>query len=170
MLKYSFNLGALIGGSLFIVRLIAYLTGQYDSTLFEVVSYVILAGGLAYGIRNYRDGIQGGYIAYERSLGLGTLLSVASAIVFSILLYIYLKFVDGTALEMAMESAKQGIYDSGDLSDEEIDTAIEALPALITPGFTAVISVLIYTFVGFIFSLIVSIFMKKNEPFTDIAQ
>ena len=170
MFKYSFNLGAIVGGLLIAVKLVAYLLGMEQSMFFESLGYVILAGGIIYGIKGYRDGLLGGYISYEKSLGLGTLIGVASAVLLSFFLYIYLKFVDASVLDTALEAAKEEIYNNEDLTDEQIEASIEALPMFISPGVTAFFSLLVYAFIGFVFSLIISIFMKKPEPFIEPEQ
>jgi hypothetical protein len=167
MLKYVLNFGAVLGLLLTGLSLVSFVLKMESSGVFDALQYAVLIGGLFYGTKTYRNGAKGGYIEYGESLGFGTAMAAASAVVFAFFLYIYLTFVDAAILERTMEVAKNKIYSNPDMGDLEKEKSIEFLSMTIGPRMFAISAFLSFTFLGFLFSLIISFFLKNPEPFMD---
>ena len=61
--------------------------------------------------------------------------------------------------------AEQAILESKpEISDEELDLALDMTTKFIQPHWMLILGVLGGTFMGFIYSLIISIFVKKDNP------
>ena len=61
--------------------------------------------------------------------------------------------------------AEQAILESNpEISDNELDLALEMTNKFVQPHWMLIFGVLGGTFMGFIYSLIISIFVKKDNP------
>ena len=64
-----------------------------------------------------------------------------------------------------LQQAEQAILESNpEISDEELDLALEMTNKFVQPHWMLILGVLGGTFMGFIYSLIISIFVKKDNP------
>ena len=64
-----------------------------------------------------------------------------------------------------MDMSQQQLMDQG-MSEEQIATALDYTKKFMTPTWLFIFSILGTTFIGFLFSLVISIFLKKEEnPF-----
>ena len=61
--------------------------------------------------------------------------------------------------------AEQAILESNpEISDDELDLALEMTNKFVQPHWMLILGVLGGTFMGFMYSLIISIFVKKDNP------
>lgn len=68
-------------------------------------------------------------------------------------------------MNLLYEAAEQKMIDANpNITDSELDMALSISQRLMKPGFMAFSTIFNYTFIGFVMSLITSIFMKKNNP------
>lgn len=125
------------------------------------VMYIGLLITIIIAIKDYKKK-NNQFMAFGQGLGLGTLLSLVSGVLSGIFTYLYVKFIDRSMLEkirdvQIVEMEKQ------ELSDAQMEKAMEMMDTLSGPGVIAVSSVLMIVFLGFIFSLIVSAIMKNES-------
>lgn len=161
------NYGAMVGFSLIIVSVIFYLFNITDNLIGAVVNYAVMIAGLVIGTKNLRDKLEGGSISYARSLGSGVLISFFASIILGFYMYVFLKFIDPDFQNKMYELMEQKMIDQG-LDDEAIERAIEMSKSFMSPGFIMFSTFIGFTFWGFLFSLITSIFLKKkNDSFDD---
>ncbi len=69
-----------------------------------------------------------------------------------------------------LEMIQEQMLEQG-LTEEQVEQATEMQKVFMTPAIMSAISILSLTFMGFVFSLITSIFLKKegvNEVFDDV--
>lgn len=166
-LKSALNFGAVIGLCLVIITILTYLFELYEAKWIQLLNYAILIGGIAKGIKDYRDKQLGGNISYGSALGYGALLALSASVVVSFVNYIYLKFIDDGLIMYSLEAAEMAMYDAG-MEDEQIEMAMQMQSKMFSPGGIAIIGVFATTIFGFIISLIASIFLKKEaNPFEE---
>lgn len=148
------------------IALIAYSALMYVLNLdsqgpASYVSYLILIGGLAWGITQYRDKQNGGLISYGRSVGFGVQLSLFSGILLSFYLLIFFTYIDKEFIGNMIIKIEEAYYDAG-MDDDQIEVAMGMMRKIYTPYTLSVFSVLGNVLMGLIFSLILSIFLKKE--------
>lgn len=157
-IKYGLISG-LIGIIYFVVVDFAGLVGV---SALQWVAYLITAVLIFLAHKEYiRDG--DGYMSYGQGLGLGTLLSLVSAVLSSVFAYFYISFINTDYIANLREITLQKYYESG-MGEQMIEKSIEIFDQWTTPVMILVIGIISGVFIGFIISLIVSAITKKSRP------
>lgn len=165
--KNSMNYGAMVGFSLIIVTVLFYFLNITDNIIGAAFNYAVMIIGLVIGTKNLRDKLEGGSISYARSLGSGVLISFFASIILGFYMYVFMKFIDPDFQNKMYEMMEERMLQQG-LDEDAIERAMEMSKSFMTPGFLMVSTFFGFTFWGFLFSLIISIFVKKkNDSFDD---
>jgi len=162
LLRSTMTSGAILGVSLVIYSLILYMTNLMFITALGYVSYLIMIGGIVLAIKNYREQEQG-FINYGRAVGVGMLTIAFAAIIVAIFVYLLYTIIDPGLIEKSLEVARNKMA-AKNLSDDQIETAINITKKFMTPGFLVISTILGNAFMGLIFSLVIAAFMKKEKP------
>jgi hypothetical protein len=164
--KVALNYGTLSALSSISIFLIFYFIGtDIQSKTPQYLGYVILIIFLILGIKSYRDNDLGGFMTYGKSLGTGTLISLCAGFISAIFTIIFFKYIAPDMIQKILDTAQQNMADKG-LSEEQIQMSMSYAAKFMTPVWLFLFSVLGTTIMGLIFSLLISIFMKKEaNPF-----
>lgn len=162
MLRSAMNYGAIIGLALIAISLVSFLIGNYESKIMQYVSYAAMIGGLYWAIKCYRDKENGGFIAYSKALGFGVLTALFFGIITAFFTYIYIKFVDDTLVQFALEQSRLQLEERG-MGDDEIEAAMQMSKSFTSPGFIASMALIGNVFIGFIISLVIGLIVKKED-------
>ncbi|MFC2117246.1 DUF4199 domain-containing protein [Bacteroidota bacterium] len=164
-LKSSMNLGLILGGVLVILHLIFWFMKIEGNKFAEYLNYIAIAALIVWGTKSYRDQEMGGEMRYGQALSYGTLSGFFSAIIYGFYFYIFITFLDTEYLERMLLLLEEGWVNAG-FSDEQIDSLLIFQEKLRSPVLWSISSILTFSFLGFIISLITSIFIKKEgDPF-----
>ena len=161
MVKHAMKYGVFIGVGLIIFSLLLYFFGLNQNE-FQFPGYIILALGIVAGVKQYRTEALSGFISYRLSLKTGTAIALFSAFLFNFYTYIFYKFIDPSQLVKMLEQIKIQMASQG-RSEEETDLAMSLVDKFVSPGWLFISGLFGYTFIGFIFSLISSFFLKKES-------
>jgi len=132
------------------------------------ISYLILLGGIIWGSKIYRDNYSGGFITYGKSFSVGFLVGLFGSILVSIFFFIFLKYIDPATfaeiLENTLNKTELNILESNpDISDQDLEQVL-SMTEKFTTQFTVTAGVFImYVISSVIFSLVASIFIKKEQ-------
>ncbi|PLX05566.1 MAG: hypothetical protein C0598_14240 [Marinilabiliales bacterium] len=164
----SITYGFLMGIILVIYSLILYILELNENTWLGIVSYVITAVFLFYVITNFRDKQQNGFLSYGKGVSVGTLTGLFASVVLAIFIFIYVNYIDPSIVEKALVQAEEGILQRApNISDEALEQQMSMVEIFTKPVFMAVTSIIWYTIVSLVFSLLISIFAKRED--TNIA-
>ena len=122
--KNNMNFGAIAGFSLIIVTVILYFLNLEQNYVASFIFYAILIGVIITGTRYLRDKILLGHITYGRALGSGTSISLFASIIVAFYMFIFLKFIDTSAIEKMFSVMEDSMYQQG-MPEEQIDMAME---------------------------------------------
>jgi hypothetical protein len=165
-LKLVMTYGAIVGFMLILYQFFLQLAGLSQSKPMGYISFILLILGLYFTLLHFRDKHSNGFITYGRSLGTGTLIGLFTSVILSFFIYLQLKVLDPSILEEVFVMAEDKFLDQG-VSEDQVESIMALTRKYTTPGFTAFVSMLTYTFWAFILSLIVSIFVKREgDPFS----
>ncbi|MDD3875331.1 MAG: DUF4199 domain-containing protein [Bacteroidales bacterium] len=160
--KSAMYYGAIIGILLVSVILLSYVFNMTTQRAIGYFQYIIIVGGITLAQIKYRNNNLNGYMSYGKALGFGTLTIFYASVITGFFTYILYAFIEPGLIEQILEMTEQAMVDKG-MSDEEIDMALTFSRKFTSPTILAVSAVFGSTFIGFLFSLITSIFTKKKD-------
>ena len=162
LMKSTMNYGAMLGLALVIFSLLLWMFDAIDNSWLGSISYLIMIAGIVMATKTYRDQEQEGFISYGRALGVGTLTSVFAGIISAFFTYLLYTVIDPGLIEKMYATMEQAYYEAG-MSDSQMEMAMNMAKKFTNPVMMAVFGLLGSAFLGFIFSLITSIFLKKEQ-------
>lgn len=102
-------------------------------------------------------------MSYGQGLGIGSLIGLISGVLVSIFTVIYTQFIDTHYMERLKDDMMMRLQEQG-LSDDQIDQTLSMMDTFTNPVLGFFTGVFTYVLLSFLFSLIISIFTKKNDP------
>ena len=166
MRKYSMNYGAFLGLCLIAVAVIldAFGINERESFIPSLLTNSIIVIGIFYFIIQYRDTLNNKMISYPESLKLGTSLAFFSSIILSFYTLLNITFFESNYIENILFETEQAILKSNpEISDDDLDLALNTTEKLMQPHWIVIMSVLGGTFMGFLYSLVISFFTKRDK-------
>ncbi len=165
LLQNSLYYGLLTGVAYIVVSLLYYALEVDQTGWLNYLTFIILLIGIFIGTKAYRDKHSGGFLSYGRCVGSGVMISLVVGIIMSVFTYTFYEFFDPSELTKIVDLTEQKMADQG-LSDQEIEQAMAISSKFMTPLVMSLTVVFGMVFWGTIFSLIISIFIKKeNDSF-----
>ena len=165
--KFAMNYGSVLGLFLMLIALTLWALGvdEQRSVIPSVLNNMVIIGFLIYSIIQYRDNFNDGFISYGSSLKLGTSVAFFSSILMAFYTFIYITYLDPDMLANILKTTEQAVLQTNpDISEEELDLALEMTGKLTQPHWLMIMGVLSGTFMGFFFSAIISFFVKNSDP------
>lgn len=132
-----------------------------------VLGYVTIVAALVFvflGIKHYRDQENNGVISFGRALGIGMLITLFAALGFAIIDYIYTAYINPDFISEYTANSIANLEKT--LSGDELIKAQEDLTSQMeSMGSSSTLAVFMFaivTVVGFIISLLSSLFLNKK--------
>jgi hypothetical protein len=162
----AMSYGLYMGLALILNSVIFYVMGSPFARSSGYISYAIIIGGIALSMRTYKENSSDAGVTYGRALGLGTLQSLFASLILGFFTFVLFKLVDTTLIDKLFAFFEEQFIRSG-ISENQAETMLTMYKKITTPltySFGQVFSV---TLMGFLFSLILSFFFKKQstDPF-----
>lgn len=154
--------GAFLGLALIVITLVMYLADQASNPVFSGLTLAAMAAFLVFAMRDFRS-LNSGYMTYGEGLSIGALSSAIAGLMSSAFSTFYNVVIDPTIQQKAFDTAREKMETQGTMSDEQMDQAMEIAQKFQSPGFTFVAGVFGALLVGFLLSLIIAAFMRKNK-------
>ena len=134
--------------------------------LLGCLSFIIIIGVIAAGIKVHRDQELGGFISFGRAMTVTFWIGLIYTIIATAWQFIYTKLIDPTAHEQALEIQEDTLnqlraqVEDGEVPEAYLSIAESATSLGTNPIALFIFSILIILFLG----LFVSLFMKKDKP------
>ncbi len=161
----SFTYGLLTAIGLILITLFTYIFNLTEVRWISFLSYVLLLAGIIFGTIKFRDDDLGGFISYGRSFGFGTLVSLFASLISGLFVYVFYKFIAPDAFEQLRIIAEQNMIEANpDITDQQLDFALR----MMSPLMLFISSIFSITFIGAVFSLVTSAFLKKKDPLDEV--
>ena len=165
--KFAMNYGTALGLCLMLIALLFWVLGvdEQQSVIPSILNNVVIIGFLVYAIMQYRDNVNNGFISYSTSLKLGTTVAFFSSVIMAFYTFIYITYLNPDMLANILNMTEQAMLEANpEISDQQLDLALSMTTKIMQPHWMMIMGVLGGTFMGFLFSLIISIFVKKDNP------
>jgi len=158
--KNSLTHGDILGLVLIVFAIMMYVSNTFYNQNIQTIYYVIIVTTIVIGTIKQKK-LEDGFISYGKALGVGTIISVVGATIFSIFILILMKYIDMSMIERYLYETEK-IYIELGKSEEEIELMMK-----FSKMFPVLINVFGYifgfSFMGFLLSLITSIFLKSKN-------
>lgn len=158
----SLQMGVIVGIATIIYSVILYI---FDATFNQALGYVnilILAAGIIWGLKQYRDKVLGGVISFGKCIGYGTLVGLFAAIISGIYTIVMMKFIDPELIQQLYLMMEDQMLEKG-VPPEQIEQAMQMSKKFTNPTFMAIGGIFSSTAIAVVISLIAGAIMKK-EP------
>lgn len=160
--RVALKWGLILGLVLMLISLVMYLTDQTANYWFSLLTLVVMIGGLIAAMREYRT-LNQGYMTYSEGLGIGALQSAVAGLLSAAFITFYNVVIDPTIQQRSFELAREKMEEQGNMSDEQIDQALEISQKFQSPGFMFIAGVFGTLIMGFLLALIISAIMRRNK-------
>ena len=142
-----------------------------DLTFNKSVGYLnlpIQIGLLYFLLKSYRDNFMHGQITYGQSVGAGVVIFVYFSVIFAVYTYILWAVIDPGLVKKSMAFAEDAMVKKG-TPQAAIDAGMAFTAKIMKPGIMAFFSIFGSMFFGVIYTLLVSVFIKKEgNPLIDV--
>jgi hypothetical protein len=142
----------------------------FDLTFNKSIGYInipIQLGLLYFLLKSYRDNFMHGQITYGQSVGAGMVMFVYVAIIMAIFTYVMWAVIDPRMAKKSLAVAEEAMVKKG-TPQAAIDAGMSFTAKIMKPGIMAFFSIFGSLIGGVIYSLLVSIFIKKEgNPLID---
>jgi hypothetical protein len=166
--RVALKYGLLTGLGLIILYMIMNLSGLSftDNKGIGIINslatlLIIPCIGIVLAMKDFRAQ-NSGFMSYGQGLGLGTLVGGVAGAVSSAFTTLYNAFIDPTAIPRTLEMQRQALEDQN-LDDAQIDQAMVMTEKMLAPSVAIPVTIVMLVFLCFIYSLIISAIMKKEQ-------
>lgn len=165
--KANLNAGIILGLLGIIWTLVIWFLDQTTNRALGWIFFIVIIIGLFIGIKSYRDKYLNGFITYGKSLGAGVIIMLYYSIISAIFTYILYKFIDPSLTDKILALTEEQLVERG-LAEGMIEQSMQMQKKIMTPLVLSLGVILNGVFFGTIFSLIISLFTKKEgNPLID---
>lgn len=162
--KQALNFGLATGLALILVSLLFFIFDLTGNKIAGYLGYLILLAGIVMASLNYRNKHLGGVITYGQSFSVGLYTGLCASVLSGIFTYIFYKEIAPDMVDFLLRQAEDNmIRTKPDITDEELDLAMTYTKRFITPGWLGIIGFLSLGFFSLVFSLIASLFIKRES-------
>jgi len=165
--RLASRLGFFLGLILVLQQTVFYIASVDFKSNWNYINYIILIGGLYYGIKELRDKHYGGFINYGTTVGYGVLVSLFAGIIIACYIFILYTFIDPNLIDKMLVEIENAYLETGALTDEQVDEMMVMMQKMYTPNSLSLFSIIGNVFMGLIFSLILGIILRKEDSSFD---
>ena len=165
--NFAMNYGAVLGFFLSSIAVVMWIFGfdERESIIPGLLNNGLTIGFISYAIIKYRDINNNGFISYSSSLKLGTSVAFFSSIILAFYSVIYVLYINPQALADLIVLTEQTMLEAKpDISEEELDLSLQMVSKMMKPHWMMIMGMLSGTLMGFLYSLVISIFTKRDDP------
>ncbi len=165
MVKKWGLISALVG---IVFQLIQQVTGVMSQSGTIIALYTVVSIGVSVAIyvmalREHREQELGGFMSFKRAFYLAFMIGMVSTIVVLVFNYIYMNFINPSAMEAQLEMTR-GMMEKFGMPEDQLDAAIEKQRASLASPMSMLTGLLGAGVVVAILSLIMGAVMKKERP------
>jgi hypothetical protein len=163
--RVALKYGVITSVVIMVYTTIINLAGQSQNKWLTTFSFVFMVVGIVAAMKNFREENHG-FLSYGEGLGVGSLASAIMGLLGATFSMLYNRFIDPTILTQALDEARANMEAKG-MDDAQIDQAMAISQKFMSPGMLFAFGVIGYLFVGFLLSLLIAAFIRKDKPVFD---
>lgn len=165
-LNFSLKYGLLLAATLFVIHIINYLT-NFEFEFISYLNHIAIIAIIVLGAVTYKRNFLNGFISYGKALSITIMISISGLLVYSALLFLFLKFFDAVILDILQRKAMEKIIENPQISNAQLDQIESTMRFMFTPLLFSLSNFLSLVFYSTFYSLISSAFIKKKDSSFD---
>lgn len=169
--KSAIQFGVLFGIIMILELVISYVFNVspinnkgYGITINVLNFFLLPVGLILVGCNNYKNKINSGFISFGESLKIGVTICVIAALLYSIFSAVFNMFFPEFVQEVIAQTKQTILHDNPEMPKEQLDMALSMTEKMMSPVFAIPITIIMYAFIGLIYSLIIGAIVKKERP------
>ena len=168
--KSAIQCGVIFGIIMILELVISYsfdLTSEdkaYGITI-NILNFLILPITLiVIGCNNFKDKFNSGFISFAECLKIGVTICIIAALMYAIF-YVIFDMIFPEFGEKIINQAKEAVIKQGEgQPKEQTKMALSMTEKMMSPFVIVPITIVMYAFIGLIYSLIIGAILKKERP------
>ena len=162
--KIALNYGLILGFVSILYHVILFAMGKHleGGAVVMLISIAITAVFIVLGLKKYKEA-NNGLLSLGQGLKTGIAIAMISVVIYIIYTMIFMYVISPESVEHGMEIARQKLMENPNMSEEQIEQALEMQKKFSGPAFLIPIMLIMSLFIGFVISLIASLIMKKTD-------
>lgn len=163
-MQIAIKYGLILGMSGVTLSLISFITNSQFSLswLWSTLNYVVILACVIMAMKARKLEVNKGLLTYGQALGIGTVVALFGGILVALYQLVYQKYIDPEFFDKILAEAKRSLIEKN-YSEQQLETSMMMMEKMKSPAYMFFTSLLGLTFMGFLFSLIAAIFMKKQD-------
>ena len=169
--KSSIQLGVLFGIIMILELVISFVldinpaTNKAYGICINLLNYLIIPIGLIYvGCTNYKNKINSGFISLGECLKTGVTICVIAALLYAVFSAVFNMIFPEFVAKMLNDAKEAMLQQNPDMPAEQMEMGLSMAKKFMNPVFSIPITVIMFAFIGLIYSLILGAIVKKERP------
>ncbi|MGL2966394.1 DUF4199 domain-containing protein [Flavobacterium sp. XGLA_31] len=167
--KSALQFGVLFGVLMILELVISFATSINPATnkaygiVINLLNFLIMPAGLILmGCNNFKNKINSGYISLSEALKVGVTICVIAALLYGIFSGVF-NMIFPEFVEETLRNAKTAMLQQNpEMPKEQVEIAISFTKKFMNPAIAIPATVIMYAFIGLIYSLIIGAIVKKE--------
>lgn len=162
--QHALIYGLITGVVMIVFSLVLYLANLHMNRVFGYISYIFILGGMVYGSLEYRKKYLNGFMTYGKAFSSCFLIGLFAGILSAIYMFFFAQFIHpGFVQELLEQSREQIVNSNPNMTEEEVDQALAISARFMSAPFLAIWGLLANILISAIISLIIGLFLKKED-------
>jgi len=162
--QHALLYGVITGVVLIVFSLILFLVNLHMNKTLNYISYIFIIGGMLLCSLDYRKKYLNGYMSYGKAFTACFLVGLYAAILSGIYTYFFAQFIHPGLVQELIEQARENVMAANqNMSEEQLETALAYSTKFMSPPFLAIWGLIGTAIISTIISLILAIFIKKED-------
>jgi hypothetical protein len=167
--KHAITYAVYLSVALIILTLLFYVFDLYTANWTAFVIYAVLLSGIVISVISFRDKHLSGYANYKQCFIAGFYTTLFASIIYLIFYSVYMYFAGNEIQAVLLTTAEEDIIEKyPEMPDDQLEMTMKFTTWLTTPFWQTIFSFMGILFFGTIFSLLSSIFIKKENKSLEV--
>ena len=140
-------------------------TNKSYGVIVNILNFLILPAGFIFlGVNNFKTKLNDGFVSFGESLKIGVTICIFAALLYAIFAAVFNMLVPEFTEEIIRKTRAVLIEQNPNMTTEQVDMAISWTRKFMSPALSRPVTIIMYAFLGLIYSLIIGAIAKNDRP------
>ena len=169
--KSALQYGALFGVLMILEFVIVYvmdvdpITNPTTGIIINIVNYLVFPVSIiSIGCVNYKKNLNNGFVTFVECLKIGVTICLIAGLIYGVFSAVFNMIFPEFVEDIMKKTRQVMLQQNPNMSSEQAEMAISMTKKFMNPAIVIPATVAMFSFMGFIFSLIIGAFVKNENP------